>query len=266
LPSNPGRQRLISWDFDPIDGNCATNDKSAWLLQFHSHRHQRGAIVKFYPKETVILACTGLMAAAFSGCGGGGGGQAEALVAKPVSFAVTKDNVDAIVGEELTFSNGIQAVDQVTKENISIPPTTLTISRSAESPTGYAFKMLPKDGTGEISGNFGFGSCIFKVTKSTAVWPKKNDPIEGVPPILIEESVIEIKDCEYKIDGGYFVLGDNFETQVMEALNFKLGTSVTDPAQTPVKIIVKDDKALIRINGQNVGDTTLQILTGSNSI
>ncbi len=192
------------------------------------------------------------MAVSLSGCGGGGGTAADQQQAQLTSFTapVTASNVAAIVDQDFRFSGGIQAFDEASKQAFSLPPTTLTVSRSTTSPTGYAFKMALEDGSNhEISGEFGFGSCLFKVTKTTAT--KKP---------LTEGETVEIKACEIGLNGQYAVTDQKeFEAELMA----KLGSSKTDVVRTPVKILIKEDKGTVVINGQNVGDTRLEFVTGS---
>lgn len=190
------------------------------------------------------------MAVSLSGCGGGGGTAADQQQAQLASFTapVTASNVAAIVDQDFRFSDGIQAFDEASKQAFSLPPTTLTVSSSTTSPTGYAFKMLFEDGT-DVSGDFGFGSCLFTVTKTTA----KKEP-------LTEGATVEIKACEIGLNGQYAVTDqEEFEAELMA----KLGSSKTDAVRTPVKILVKEDKGTVVINGQNVGDTRLEFVTGS---
>ncbi|MDD2728951.1 hypothetical protein [Malikia sp.] len=208
--------------------------------------------MKFDSRQSIaIMGFAGLMAASLSGCGGGGGAvSAGEQQAQVTSFAVpvTKDNVGAIVGQDFRFSSGIQAVDKVTGEAISIPPTTLTVSASAESPSGYAFKMAFEDGT-DVSGNFGFGSCIFTVVKSTSL--NKS---------LTEGEKVTIDACKVGLNGQYAVTNQEaFNAEIMATL----GSSKTDAVRAPVKILVKEDKGTVIINGQSVGDTRLEFVTGS---
>lgn len=217
--------------------------------------------MRFDSKQSIaIMGFAGLMAASLSGCGGGGGSvgtvSAAEQQAQVTSFAVpvTKDNVGAIVGQDFKFSSGIEAVD-VNGTVVSLPPTTLTVSSSNASPTGYAFTMKFEDGT-DVSGEFGFGSCIFTVTKTTTVWQKKN---ESPPDILTVGKTVEIQACEVGLNGQYTVTDQAlFVGEVMT----KLGSSITDTKKTPVKVIFKEDKGTVTINGQNVGDTRLEFLKG----
>lgn len=215
--------------------------------------------MKYYSNKSIIIGnIAGLAAACLTGCGGGGGSTANQSQAQLASFAVTRNNVEAIVGEEFKFSEGIQAVDALSGKTISLPPTTLTVSRSIESPTGYGFKMVLEDGT-YVSGNFGFGSCIFTVTKTTAVWEKKNEP---APKILTVGETVEIVNCEVGLNGHYTVTNQEaFDAEIMAML----GNSITDPVRTPVQVITKEDTGTVIINGQNVGDTRLEFVTGATS-
>ena len=206
--------------------------------------------MKFDSKQSIaVMGFAGLMAASLSGCGGGGGSASTASTPiQLASFRLTKDNVGAIVGQDFKFSSGIEAVDAKSGQAFSLPPTTLTVSSSTASPTGYAFAMKFEDGT-DVSGDFGFGSCIFKVIKTTA----KKEP-------LTEGATVEIKACEIGLNGQYTVTNQEaFEAEIMATL----GKSKTDAVRAPVKVIVKEDQGTVIINGQNVGDTRLEFVTGS---
>src|SRR5215510_6929706 len=153
----------------------------------------------------LVMICALVSALVLVGCGGGddddGGTVSSGQTIPNVNSGainVTSSNVQALVGQQLTFTNG-----SIFDPSLGNNPATLTFT-SANPPT---FSLT--SGGATSSGNATFGSCTLNFTQG---------PLAGPPP-----KSITFNPCTFQITASNVTVGG---APVPGTLTLTLGTTV----------------------------------------
>lgn len=122
-----------------------------------------------FVQKLKFLALTGATAALVA-CGGGGGGTPQTINGN-VTGNVAAGNVAALLGQTLTFPNGVP-------EFGTAAATTVAFGGTTAAPTATI-----SSGGNTATANVSYGSCIFTVTSSS------------IPGILVVGSKVTVNPC-----------------------------------------------------------------------
>jgi len=204
-----------------------------------------------------LMAVVSILAGALTifGCSGGDNSSSNqagtVLVAKnDVAVPVTTETVPAVESQTFTFDSGESLTPALANQPIAVTFTDTTSATPTATIT--ALNITGTNGQpASFSGTTEFGSCTFRVTKST--FPPGQGPQVG--------DIITVNPCRVSArTGGIVVQGNATAVQILLALGAtpsraNQGTVVIDPATGHVTL-----------NGvrlpSGVGDVELQLVTG----
>ena len=177
----------------------------------------------------LVVICALVSALALVGCGGGddddGGTVTSGQTIPSVNTGavnVTSSNVQALVGQQLTFTNG-----SIFDPSLGNNPATLTFT-SANPPT---FSLT--SGGATSSGNATFGSCTLNFTQG---------PLAGPPP-----KSITFNPCTFQITASNVTVGGG---AVSGTLTLTLGSSTSIAITVQISILAN---GTLLINGVSTG-------------